>query len=722
MVNQTVSQRPKILTIKEEDLLLVSQKQPNNSYLTCSMEAKEIMGSSAYTIWLEEQTTLENYYLNNTSYEIYRITQLSEQNFITKYNLQNEYNNYVENKTYNNYEYLTEYINQTNNTVNLNTYITNKTIETSHLISFLQSNQNYINNYKNYIVDNFYNDIDALKAYLEYSNNLEAFKVYLENELINSYNLNTYLDFLSNSYDSLFTTYLINTYGNNIQIIENFITEKNLTYEYNNYVSQNDTGDTLINLRNYITSYNYTNALNYYIKNNLTISDVTTFLELNFLKNEFRNYLTTITSSSEYIEYLSNNNLVTNYETWLPTYNNFYTYNFIKNFIDDEYPREYSSYSENNLLDVNAVLQILSFLESIDALQDYEDFIYYKYISLSIEDFLKDLVALEFINKQMEENQTSIEEITESLQLTEVFQTWVEDQLKLLNENEFIKYLKGFDGTGSILNKYTEVWLAASATYNKPKVDPNNPPQEPEEPPLLFGLSCLPEKIYIRFDSQHTLYSTAKNLTIDIKSTFKNTRTNEILTSIQMTKDENNEITFNPSFSPEDVILIEKNTPITFKFSEEPEDKTLVAVTFQAKKIRSYASSVNGLMLEGQWKIHDNILGTHQSRFYNENNRLESRDTVYADLSHFFKRIFHMDDAYKFEKVYACSTHFNGFEQIVNINNISPVRRVLTLTPIRNSSHFLHNGRLLSDPEKLPVNVTTYEDGRIEIILAAWED
>ena len=69
MASSTLSQRPKITSVKEQDLLLVSQKQPNDSFLTCSMEAKEIMGKSAYASWVENKTTIDNYFMDNNTYD-----------------------------------------------------------------------------------------------------------------------------------------------------------------------------------------------------------------------------------------------------------------------------------------------------------------------------------------------------------------------------------------------------------------------------------------------------------------------------------------------------------------------------------------------------------------------------------------------------------------------------------------------------------------------------
>lgn len=109
MANQSISQRPSASTLKNDDLLVVSQKQANGSYLTCKVTADKLKGASAYQQWFVTNTS-ENTYL--TMQSISQLQQVSNYSsldtFITATNLTAIYNSWLQTSTDVQNQYLTE--------------------------------------------------------------------------------------------------------------------------------------------------------------------------------------------------------------------------------------------------------------------------------------------------------------------------------------------------------------------------------------------------------------------------------------------------------------------------------------------------------------------------------------------------------------------------------------------------------------------------------------
>ncbi|WP_336939385.1 hypothetical protein [Acinetobacter modestus] len=500
MANEAISQRPRIVNVNGEDLLPVSQKQFNGKFKTCAIPASEIMGKSAYYTWIEQNTTIEQYFNNTTIQNIIDQSTINNiQQIIEVTNLTNEYNTWVTNNTYNSYQ-----------------------------------------NLSNYIFNNEYNT------------------------------------------------------------------------EYKTYVTNNNTNNIINNMVNFIEYKNIT--------------------------NDYRTYV-------------------------------------------------------NNLGTDTSLSKFISTLNSLE--------LYYGYLKTHPS--------------------TPIDQFLAFLNLQEQYNEWVQQKLLTLTEDDFIKDLKGFDGTGSVLNKFTEIWLCASGIYIAPQPvtpTPENPNPQQLEMPKEFGLIVIPERTFIKFDRIHRMKASNPDTVVLMKGKFKLKKENgqtTNLTEIELALVDD-EIEYTPSFELTDLITIEAGTVISFEFANEPNHLDSVGVTFLARKVRSYSSSVNGLMLSGLWSAHDSVLGECQI-FDSQLRGYRKLETSYIES--FFKN---NAKTTPFNKVYAATVQRGeNAISIVNINNTSRIRRILTLKP----ESFANNqgkGTLLSDRSKLPVNVDVLPDGSIQMILEGWED
>lgn len=732
MASSTVSQRPKITSVKEEDLLLVSQKQPNNSFLTCSMEAKEIMGKSAYASWVENKTNIENYFINNNTYQIYQSINNNNppaiSQFLNTYNLGNSYNTYVDNKLYNNFTNLNEYINSNNYQIQFLDYKNNNVTEATNLKSFVISNTNMFNQYINYVADQKSFNIQYMKAFVNQNNFSQQYETYVVDNVFNT--LQHYKSFVnSTNLTNQFNAYITNNALNSLSKLQEFVTVNNLTSEFDSYVLNNDSGDSVTNYNNFIDNTNRRSSYNAYVLTNSTVQDYINFIDSTNNNVNYITYAVNNSTAQNYADFIENVIDYNQYITWLKTSPLIFNYRDLNEFVTlNNYTNQYNQFISNlnntQVLKTDQTSVLYNFIKHINEVNEYKAFVNQKNITATIQEFLQQLKGDEFYESYLKDNTVSLKQFTELLNLQEGYQNWVQEQLLLLKEDQFLQDLKGASGTGSVLNKYTEIWLSVSGMYIKPQTNPNNPPDPSQEKPLKFGMLVVPERTFIKFDRIHRMFSSQDNISISMKGLFKKLLPNgqfeefsEFLISSTGTV-----ASFEPKMYPEDVIILEAGSVVEFSFLEQPEpqDMTTVTLTIMARKVRSYSSSINALRLEGLWGFKDSILG---DAFV----KTDSGQIVKGYWND-FSLLFGDWDFYHatkntrdFKKVYACTTQYADVGCIASFNNTSTVRRILTLTPYQ-SLDFSMQGRFTGDKNKLPVNCVIKENGEIEIILEGWED
>ena len=621
MASSTLSQRPKITSVKEEDLLLVSQKQPNDSFLTCSMEAKEIMGKSAYASWVENKTTIENYFTNNNTYQIYQSINNNNppaiNQFLNTYNLGDSYNTYVDNKLYNNSTNLNEYININNYRNEFQQYKVNNVTEATNLKLFIDNSNNIFNQYTNYVANEKSYNINYMKEYINQNNFSDQYKTYIVNNISNP--LQSLKSFItSNNLTSEFNTYIINTTSNLLSTFESFITANNLQSQFNTYVSNNDSGDVITNYNNFIDSTDRRAFYNSYVTTNGTVQNYNDFIDSTNRRLIYNEYVVDNSTTQNYADFINNVSNYNQYTTWLRASPLIYNYRDLNEFVTlNNYTSQYNQFisNQNNteILKTDETSILYNFIKYINEVNEYKAFVDQKNITVTIQEFLQQLKGDEFYENYLKNNTISLEQFTELLNIQESYQNWVQEQLLLLKEDQFLKDLKGFSGTGSVLNKYTEVWLSASGIYVKPKPDPNNPSAPQEEKPLTFGMFVVPERTFIKFDRQHRMYSNVDNTTISMKGPFKKQLPDGQFQEISefLISSNNTVALFEPEMLPEDVVVLEAGSVVEISFLEQPEpqDMTTAALTIMARKVRSYSSSINALRLQGAWGFKDSILG-----------------------------------------------------------------------------------------------------------------
>lgn len=488
MANEPISKRPQTETIANDDLFLISQKQPNGSYISKNAPGS-LIGKSAYTVWVEYNTTEIQYLTTNTAEYIYQTSNITNvQTFITQTNLTENYNTWVLNKTYNNYE---------------------------NLYSYIYSNPTYIQQFEEY-----------------------------------------------------------NIINNNETIVNNMI-----------------------------------------------------------------NFIEEINQKTEYVTYVDNKNINVTEQTFLT--------------------------------------------------EIHGDTVYNSYITthpgVSTEQFLT------------------------NLGLQNDFNEWVIKQLQLLDNNKFIEELKGSNGVGSVANKYEDLYINASGVYI------------PADPPVSgisavrFGILAAPQRLYIKMDQNHQMYVEDETTVVKVLGNFvKLVGTSAIPFENFEMRLSNGKIVYNPTLNPEDTLLINANEVIKLEYSQSDMTKeNTVSITLVAQKIRSFTSSVNGLKIQGLWKIHDSILG-----YYKEWN--ETEPSFIDNFEVAFNKDFNSNNP--FGTSYAVSSQYSDQGTVLSINNMSNVRRILTLIPYPGDANPFTKGELLSDPNRLPANVVQKQDGSIEMTLTAWED
>lgn len=679
MASSTVSQRPKITSVKAEDLLLVSQKQPNDSFLTCSMEAKEIMGKSAYASWVENKTNIENYFTDNNTYQIYQSINNNNppaiNQFLNTYNLEDSYNTYVDNKLYNNFINLNEYINVNDYQFQFLNYKNTNVTEATNLKLFINSNNNILNQYTNYVANEKSYNINYMREYINQSNLSDQYK-----------------------------TYIINNISNPLQSLKSFITHNNLTSEFNTYVSNNDSGDAITNYNNFIDSTNRRAFYNEYVVDNSTVQDYDNFINLM--------------------------DVFPQYETWLKASPIIYNYRDLNEFVTlNNYTSQCNQFisNQNNtqILKTDETSILYNFIKYINEVNEYKAFVDQKNIIITIQEFLQQLKGDEFYENYLKNNTISLQDFTELLNIQESYQNWVQEQLLLLKEDQFLQDLKGVSGTGSVLNKYTEIWLSISGIYVKPEPDLNNPPDPQEEKPLKFGVFVVPERTFIKFDREHRMYSSVGDISISMRGPFKKQLPDGQFQEIPsyLVSSRGTVASFEPQMNPEDVVILEAGSVVQFSFlnEPEPENMTTVALTIMARKVRSYSSSVNALRLEGLWGFKDSILGDASPIKTEKGEVIKGYWRDFSLLFGDWDFPNYTKNTKLFKKVYACTTQYAGMGYIVSFNNTSTVRRILTLTPYQDVNH-RDTGRFVGDKNKLPVNCILKENGELEIILEGWED
>ena len=787
MASSTLSQRPKITSVKEQDLLLVSQKQPNDSFLTCSMEAKEIMGKSAYASWVENKTTIENYYTDNNTYQIYQSINNNNppaiNQFLNTYNLGDSYNTYVDNKLYNNSTNLNEYINNNNYQSQLFQYKLQNVTEATNLKSFVTSNTNILNQYANYfaeqksfnvqymkefvnqnnfsqqyetyVVDNVFNTLQHYSSFVNSSNLRNQFNTYITNNAPNS--LSKLQEFVTvNNLTNQYEAYIINNKSNFLSKLQEFIVVNNLTSEFDSYVLNNDSGDTVTNYNNFIDSTSRRDSYNSFIIATSTIDYYNDFIDSSNNRDSYNTYVLANTTVQDYINFIENTNNNVNYityavnnstaqhyadfidnvsdynqyTTWLKASPIIYNYRDLNEFVTlNNYTSQYNQFisNQNNtqILKTDETSLLYNFIKHINEVNEYKAFVDQKNIIITVQEFLQQLKGDEFYENYLKNNTISLQDFTELLNIQESYQNWVQEQLLLLKEDQFLQDLKGVSGTGSVLNKYTEIWLSVSGIYVKPELDPNNPPDPQEEKPLKFGLFVVPERTFIKFDREHRMYSNVDDISISMKGPFKKQlldgQFQEIPSYVVSSRD--TVASFEPQMYPEDVVILEAGSVVEFSFlnEPEPENMTTATLTIMARKVRSYSSSVNALRLQGFWGFKDSILGDATIIKPNQ----EIVKGYWADIDYIFKDwawYYNETKATRsFKDVYACTVQTAGIEHIVSFNNTSKTRRVLTLTPFQ-SLDPSRLGMFVGDKNKLPVNCILKENGELEITLEGWED
>ncbi|WP_026470380.1 hypothetical protein [Alkanindiges illinoisensis] len=169
MANQSISQRPEATTLKDNDLIPISQKQPNGSYLTCKVTADKLKGASSYQQWFNQNTS-ENTYL--TMQSIQQIQQVSNYNsissFIAATNLNSTYNNWAQN----NLEVQLGYLTDSDLLEQFNTFLQ---ADSSRTFNDFLVNQNLSASFNSWLTANqsdlfasFAQNTEALAAYTSY--------------------------------------------------------------------------------------------------------------------------------------------------------------------------------------------------------------------------------------------------------------------------------------------------------------------------------------------------------------------------------------------------------------------------------------------------------------------------------------------------------------------------------------------------------------------------
>ena len=173
MANQSISQRPAASTLKDNDLLVVSQKQANGSYLTCKVTADKLKGASAYQQWFNYNLSATTYLNAQSIYRLYNSSSYNSVNsFATATNLMN-----ASNQVYNNWV-------QSSNDVQ-EIYITENNLHQAFddfmeqnantFIDFLVS-QNLVNNYNTWLANN---QAVLLPLFMQINTALIAYESYL---------------------------------------------------------------------------------------------------------------------------------------------------------------------------------------------------------------------------------------------------------------------------------------------------------------------------------------------------------------------------------------------------------------------------------------------------------------------------------------------------------------------------------------------------------------
>ena len=462
----------------------------------------------------------------------------------------------------------------------------------------------------------------------------------------------------------------------------------------------------------------------------LTITNYNNFIDSTNRRAFYNEYVVDNSTVQDYDAFINLMGVFLQYETWLKASPIIYNYRDLNEFVTlNNYTNQYNQFisNQNNtqILKTDETSILYNFIKHIDEVNEYKAFVDQKNITVTIQEFLQQLKGDEFYENYLKNNTVSLEQFTELLNIQESYQNWVQEQLLLLKEDQFLQDLKGVSGTGSVLNKYTEVWLSISGVYVNPVVDPNNPPDPSQEKPLKFGVLVIPERTFIKFDRIHRMYSSKDNISISMKGPFKKQLPNGQFQEISefLISSNNTVASFEPEMFPEDVVVLEAGSVVQFSFLEqpEPENMTTVALTIMARKVRSYSSSVNALRLKGSWGFKDSILGDATIIKPNQ----EIVKGYWADIDYIFKDwawYYNETKATRsFKDVYACTVQTADIEHIVSFNNTSKTRRILTLTPFQSLDPSRH-GMFVGDKNKLPVNCILKENGELEIILEGWED
>lgn len=466
------------------------------------------------------------------------------------------------------------------------------------------------------------------------------------------------------------------------------------------YVTKSAKAESMMGKSAYITWVEQKTTINQFLEEVTAI-----YLQEHSNITNVSNFITVTNSQAHY------NNWVTNNTT--------HHYGNITNYINNtsNLVEQYNTYISNNPITniTNNVQHMYSFLTSINHLNNYHQYIASLNIDTSQNTYLNYVSGDTIYNNYIQGTEIDLTGFIELFNLQDAYNQWVEDRLEDLDEREFIASLKGYDGTGSVLNKYTEVWVCASGAYIEKPSDPNGEPVDPDEIQLRkqFGLITFPEPTFIRMDRTHQIYSSNPDTVVSLTGMFKVLKANgsiEIISELLISR-ENNKAKFEPALNLDDTILIETGTTVNMSFKNTPNNLDTVSISLIARKVRSYSSSVNGLRIKGLWGINDSIFGDAVTN---------SGGMEYAEqIEHLFSNIFNRNNP--FFEAYSVVRQSSGFESIISINNISTVRRILTLVPFQGSI-YRPRGELVSDPLKLPANVNVLNNGNIEIILDGWED
>lgn len=170
MANEAISQRPVASTLKDDDLLLVSQKQTSGGYLTCKVTADNLKGSSAYEQWVEYNTSENTYLTMQSIYQIQQVSNYSTVNdFITATNLTDTYNSWVEND----YEVQNNYLIENNLEEEFNTY--NSQIDNATFVGFIEAN-NLTSDYSSWLVTN---ETKLQTLFMQVTNAIVAYNSYV---------------------------------------------------------------------------------------------------------------------------------------------------------------------------------------------------------------------------------------------------------------------------------------------------------------------------------------------------------------------------------------------------------------------------------------------------------------------------------------------------------------------------------------------------------------